>query len=117
RNYLHAHLYANATAEDFWSAQTAASHKPVDKIMQSFVEEPGVPLLTLTQAQGGQVGAGEVRFSLTTPTPCDRNKSCAPKPSDAAWTIPVCFKTAAAPLCDVLTPGGRELAVPASAPF
>ncbi len=32
-NYLAAHMYGNATAEDFWNAQTANSHKPVDKIM------------------------------------------------------------------------------------
>ena len=30
-NYLAAHLYANATAEDFWNAQTATSHKPVEQ--------------------------------------------------------------------------------------
>ncbi len=27
-NYLAAHLYSNATAEDFWGAQTTNSHKP-----------------------------------------------------------------------------------------
>ena len=32
--YLLAHLYGNATAEDFWNAQTATSHKPMDKIME-----------------------------------------------------------------------------------
>ncbi len=32
-NYLAAHMYGNATAEDFWNAQTATSKKPVDKIM------------------------------------------------------------------------------------
>ncbi len=42
-NYLAAHLYANATAEDFWNAQTATSHQPVDKIMDSFVDQPGCP--------------------------------------------------------------------------
>ena len=46
-NYLAAHLYGNATAEDFWNAQTANWHLPVDKIMSSFVAQPGVPLLTL----------------------------------------------------------------------
>ncbi len=54
-NYLAAHLYANATAEDFWNAQTAASHKPVDKIMESFVTEAGVPLLTFgPEAKNGK---------------------------------------------------------------
>jgi aminopeptidase N len=46
-NYLWAHRYANATAEDFWGAQTAVSHKPVDKIMESLVAQPGVPIITL----------------------------------------------------------------------
>jgi len=50
-NYLAAHLYANATAEDFWGAQTATSHKPVDKIMQSFVTQAGVPLLVFSSAE------------------------------------------------------------------
>ena len=36
-DYLQAHMYANATAEDFWNAQTANSHKPVDKIMESLI--------------------------------------------------------------------------------
>ncbi len=44
--YLSAHEYGNATAEDFWNAQTATSHKPVDKIMESFVAQPGEPILT-----------------------------------------------------------------------
>ncbi len=42
-DYLSAHLYSNATAEDFWNAQTATSHKPVDKIMESLVAQPGHP--------------------------------------------------------------------------
>ena len=44
---LAAHLYGNATAEDFWDAQTRVSGLPVDKVMRSFVEQPGVPLVTL----------------------------------------------------------------------
>jgi aminopeptidase N len=39
--YLAAHLYGNATAEDFWDAQTRVSGLPVDKVMRSFVEQPG----------------------------------------------------------------------------
>src|SRR5689334_9272185 len=47
-NYLAAHLYGNATAEDFWTAQTEVSHQPVDRIMESFINQPGVPLLRFT---------------------------------------------------------------------
>ena len=49
-NYLAAHLYGNATAEDFWNAQTATSHKPVDKIMESLVAQPGVAAADLRRA-------------------------------------------------------------------
>ena len=42
-NYLAAHLYSNATAEDFWGAQTATSHKPIDRIMESSSPSPARP--------------------------------------------------------------------------
>jgi hypothetical protein len=51
--YLSAHEYGNATAEDFWNAQTATSHKPVDKIMESLVAQPGEPLLTFGEPANG----------------------------------------------------------------
>ncbi len=64
-NYLSAHLYANATAEDYWNAQTAASHKPVDKIMESLVTQPGAPILTFGQPSGGKVSVAQKRFYLS----------------------------------------------------
>jgi aminopeptidase N/puromycin-sensitive aminopeptidase len=45
--YLENHAYGNATAEDFWNQITETSGKPVDKIMKSFTEQPGVPLVTV----------------------------------------------------------------------
>src|SRR5580692_5997146 len=54
-NYLASHLYGNATAEDFWNAETAASHKPIDRIMDSFVTQPGEPLLTFGEPAAGSV--------------------------------------------------------------
>ena len=63
-NYLKAHMYANATAEDFWNAQTANSHKPVDKIMESFISEPGVPLLSFGKVANGGVTVSQSRFFL-----------------------------------------------------
>jgi len=63
-NYLAAHLYGNATAEDFWNAQTANSGKPVDKIMESLIAQPGVPLLTFDGDGKGSVAVGQKRFYL-----------------------------------------------------
>ena len=102
-NYLQAHLYANATAEDFWNAQTANSHLPVDKIMSSFVTQPGVPLLTLSERQAASVPIAQSRFFLSSNVTTNK---------DQQWTVPVCLKTNGQPICRVLTPQDRSLPIP-----
>jgi aminopeptidase N len=102
-NYLTAHLYANATAEDFWNAQTATSHKPVNKIMDSLVAQPGVPILTFGTPADGKVSVEQKRFYLS--------PSIQPNPAQK-WTIPVCFKTATSQDCQLVTPTTSTLTVP-----
>lgn len=107
--YLSAHLYGNATAEDFWNAQTETSHKPVDRIMDSLVAQPGVPLLTFSEPSGGRVSVAQRRFFLSPSIKADPNQK---------WTLPVCFKsTSSTPECDVLTPTTTSLKSPSSALF
>jgi aminopeptidase N/puromycin-sensitive aminopeptidase len=101
--YLAAHLYGNATAEDFWGAQTATSHKPVDKIMDSLVAQPGEPILTFGEPAGGKVDVTQKRFFLS--------PSIQPDPAQR-WTLPVCFKTTGGQDCQVLTPAQSALSVP-----
>src|SRR5262249_39094047 len=48
--YLRKFAYGNATAEDFWSALQQASGRPVDRIMKSFVDQPGEPLVQVKAA-------------------------------------------------------------------
>ena len=110
-NYLQAHIYGNATAEDFWSAQTANSHKPVDKIMTSFIGTPGVPLLTFSKAGEGHVEVSQSRFFL--------NPKAAPaQNSSPGWIIPVCFKAAgAARQCELLEGAHGTLKIPAASVF
>jgi aminopeptidase N len=102
--YLSAHLYANATAEDFWNAQTETSHQPVDKIMESLVAQPGEPLLTFGEPAGGKIPVEQIRFFL----------SPGAKPGAAqAWTLPVCFKGGSKGAeCELLSPGEPSLKVP-----
>jgi aminopeptidase N len=109
-NYLKAHMYGNATAEDFWNAQTANSHKPVDKVMESFITEPGVPLLTFGNASNGEVQVTQSRFFL--------NSKAAPQNTgNQVWTVPVCFKIEGTRReCELLTGKQATLKVP-SAPL
>jgi aminopeptidase N/puromycin-sensitive aminopeptidase len=104
-NYLAAHLYGNATAEDFWGAQTANSHKPVDKIMGSLVAQPGEPLLSFGEPANGKVAVSQKRFYLSPSLKADPAQQ---------WTLPVCFKTAQGQDCQVLTPADKALTVPAA---
>ena len=111
-NYLEAHLYANATAEDFWGAQTATSHKPIDKIMDSFVAQPGVPLITFTGDGKAKVEAAQSRFYLN---PGIKSGEASDSGKAQSWTIPVCFK-AETKDCELLSSVSGTLKVP-GAPF
>ncbi|HUH61814.1 MAG TPA: M1 family metallopeptidase [Terracidiphilus sp.] len=107
--YLAAHLYGNATAEDFWNAQTATSHKPVDKIMESLVVQPGEPLLTFGEPSGGKVPVEQKRFFLDPSARSDANES---------WTVPVCFAAGQKGAdCELLSPGDSPLKAPSSPLF
>ena len=86
--YLEAHAYANATSRDFWSAIAAASDKPVDRIMPSFITQPGVPVIRVSAAcpaNQTQVAMTQRRF-LVDPA--------ASAPATPLWQIPVCFALA-----------------------
>jgi aminopeptidase N len=108
-NYLAAHVYGNATAEDFWNAQTATSHKPVDKIMESLVAQAGAPLLTFGQPADGKVSVSQNRFYLSPGIQPDAAQK---------WTLPVCFKTTGGKQdCQLLSPDTTSLTVPQSGLF
>ena len=110
-NYLAAHLYGNATAEDFWNAQTLVSNKPVDKIMSSLVAQPGEPLLTFGSPQADKVDVSQQRFFLSPKATAETAQ---------VWTIPVCLKAAdgsnGPANCNVIANAHQSLAVPSS-PF
>jgi aminopeptidase N len=94
--YLQAHAYGNATSEDFWKALSASSGKPVERILPTFVNQPGVPLVdvALSCASGGTaVTLRQERFFAD-----------AAHHEPGRWQMPVCLKSPgqAAPTCDVL---------------
>ncbi len=109
-NYLAAHLYANATAEDFWDAQTAASKLPVDKVMSSFIDRPGMPLLTFGSKEEVGFPVAQSRFYLSGMNADERDASGMAR----GWTIPVCVKTASVPHCTLLSKDSAALSLPSS---
>ncbi|HVT03730.1 MAG TPA: M1 family metallopeptidase [Thermoanaerobaculia bacterium] len=84
--YLSRHAWGNATGEDFWNTMTEVSGKPVAAIMKTYVDNPGVPLLTV----GVNCSGTETRVRITQ----EPWKSVLRRDSSSLrWSIPVCFKS------------------------
>jgi aminopeptidase N/puromycin-sensitive aminopeptidase len=87
-SYLKAHANGNATSADFWQAMAKVSGKPVDKIMPTFVMQPGVPLVTVSSscASGKQsLELSQQRFLLSSSGDSTKREQ--------VWSIPICTKT------------------------
>jgi aminopeptidase N len=107
--YLQAHMYGNATAEDFWGTLRQSSGKPVDKIMESLVTQPGEPLLTFGPVRDGRVQVTQKRFFLN---PNEKENQ------QQSWTLPVCMKTSAGqPDCPILSTEAQRLQAPPAEVF
>jgi aminopeptidase N len=119
--YLRKFLYGNATAEDFWTSLSAASGRPVDKIMPTFVDQAGEPLLTVKSSclnppaqkapvvrKGRRSRRGPIKPNPVTQVTVTQqrfwaNPADAPK-KDQIWMAPVCVKSSAAkPFCQILS--------------
>ncbi len=95
--YLKAHANGNATSADFWEAMAKVSGKPVDKIMPTFVMQPGVPLVTVSAScSGGKqtLELSQQRFLLS-------SSSDGAKQGEV-WSIPICTKSATGSSCNLL---------------
>jgi aminopeptidase N/puromycin-sensitive aminopeptidase len=97
--YIQQHQYANATADDFWSAQAKTSKKPVDQIMPTFVKQAGAPIINVkAQCSGNSttVTLDQRRYYY------DREKFQAA--NDQVWEVPLCLKSSTgAQKCELLT--------------
>ena len=104
-NYLVAHAYGNATAEDFWNAEVATSRKPVDRIMSSLVDLPGVPILSFKANRNGNVEVTQQRFF---------SDLSGVRGTAAQWALPICFRSSDHPACVLMDSAHQEIGIPAS---
>jgi aminopeptidase N len=112
--YLKRYAYGNATAEDFWGTLAEVSKKPVDRIMATFVKQPGVPLVRLTTKCTGNVTTVSMKQQRYF---YDRTKL--DSPGDQLWQVPVCLKAGPAPesgwnapQCELLTKREESFTIP-----
>jgi aminopeptidase N len=108
--YLKQHAYGNATASDFWNAQAQVSKKPVDKIMPTFVEQPGAPLVDVKNQCSGTsttVALAQQRYFY--------NRTLFNAGSKEVWQIPVCLKASKAgdaEKCELLAQKQQDQGLP-----
>ena len=128
--YLRKFQYSNATAEDFWGTIAQASGRPIDKIMPTFVNQPGVPLI--------KVGMKCVTPPATAERPVRRKGRRARTPAkpqpkteitasqqrfitganagaaeNEVWMIPVCLKSSSSrPFCQIFGERHQTLSLP-----
>jgi aminopeptidase N len=126
--YLQAHAYGNATSEDFWKAIAGAAGKPVERILPTFVNQPGLPLIDVSLAcTGGRtaisltqrrfsLGAGGAGGARRADGHGGSSRAAEPGgPGEGAhrWQVPVCIKAPgrSAPACDVLSDPSTTITV------
>jgi aminopeptidase N len=92
QSYLRKYSFANAAGEDFWTEVARVTGKPVDRIMQPYITQAGVPVVEIkAQCQGNttNIDLHQERF-----VGVPQSAGATATASSPLWAIPVCFKTA-----------------------
>ena len=112
RRYMHKHNYGNTVSDDLWREIDAVAGKPITAIAHDFTLQPGVPMITVSDAtcQSGQtvVKLTQGEFSVDQPSK---------KP--LAWRVPVILSSlGASESARTLVSGGTATAtVPGCGPL
>ena len=115
--YLKKHAYGNAAAADFWNDMAAATGTPIDRILPSFVNQAGAPMLSVSMRCEGNktlVQLAQRRF-FSDP---ELRKAASPD----LWQVPVCMKMGgdtghSAPQCQVVSAREQTLTLEGCAPW
>src|SRR4051794_33460751 len=83
RRYLAAHAYGNTETHDLWDALEEASGKPVRRIMDAWIFQPGYPAIEVAR-DGDQIRLTQRRFSPSLPD------------DQTTWPVPLIVRQAGA---------------------
>lgn len=106
RRYMKRHAYGNTRTSDLWAALAEASGKAVDAIAQSWILQPGFPLVSAEldrKAGGAALKVSQKRFTLRFP-----------EAEPLLWKVPLVYAIDASPRFALLE--GADLELPLEAP-
>lgn len=102
RLHMQRHTYGNATTDEFFASLADAAHDPrVLASLRSFVDQQGVPLVTLHRGPNGYTATQQRYAYFGENAPATQ------------WMIPFCVRRAAARTCTLLD--GPEMAIETAA--
>jgi aminopeptidase N len=85
--YLRKYAYGNTAAEDFWNTLAEVSNQPVREVMKSFVDQPGVPLVSAQLKCAGT--SASIRLEQRR---YFDSRALFEAGSSERWQIPVCMR-------------------------
>jgi aminopeptidase N len=104
RLHLSRHMYGNADTDQFFAALADAAHDPrIVAAMKSFVDQQGVPLVTLTRSADGFL-ARQSPYVFLGQTPAPTH-----------WLVPLCLRAGGERRCVLLGDAATDITAPADA--
>ena len=113
-HYLETHSYSNTETNDLWDAIESTSGRPVRTMMDSWIWQPGYPLVSATLDAGGDDAAvvlTQERFSFASDADADGDGDGDP----TVWVVPVHVRNGSETTTVVLDDAG-PLRVPLADP-
>ena len=97
RDYLRAHAYGNADTNDLWVSLGKIAKHPVPELMDSWIFQPGFPLITAELRKGVEFVLTQQRFTYLNPSPLTVRQAHRPELSrgtphpspPVTWHIPL----------------------------
>src|SRR5207247_841944 len=86
--YLRKHAFGNARNSDLWAALGEASGQPVNAIMDTWIHQPGYPLIRVEAQPAGEeteLGFRQERFLYDPPAD-------APQAGNERWQVPILYR-------------------------
>jgi aminopeptidase N len=107
RRYLAAHAYGNAVTADLWRAQEQAGAPRIAEIADTFIRQPGIPLVTAQE----RCEAGQTRLTLAQGE-FSRDRRERATASPRRWLVPLTVRGADGSVHREVLDGRADLTLP-----